>query len=469
MDGRPARWSLCLALLLVPAAALAAGPRATRAENAAGPAGEVRALIRGLAQADPVAQAQAADELAKFGPKAAEAIPALRMAARRGTKAISGRGVGCSPGEAAARALWAIRPAEITGILEGDNRQASLNAVAALRGRTGPLACQALRLAMIDYHDDVRLAAVRAMAELTSTKGVSVPSAAVKRLGRATEDGSPEIRRAAVRALASVNDPRGAASLEETVRSCSYRDTRIEAMRLLAARTRRRGPAALRLAAKDGDTSVAAAARALLDGRQTGGVITNQSLASAGNLRPLSTITVHAAPRRADPPTDAAPGRSGGAAEPDGRSLEKLADNLPPELAGLIKSAAPALGANAGQAPKLDGMSGEQLMKALTGASGGAKQRPMSAADKALVDFVRKNARQQAAGLLGPQAKRSASAGSGAADNIQKVLQALGVVGGPSAGSKAKGRKPGASWQQMLNPTKSAGARCLRNRKARRK
>ena len=456
MDRAPAHLGAWIAASVAMAAI--ALPGDARARTAPPSDSRVRKLIDGLEARDGAANVRAANELARLGPAAGRAVPALRRLAAKASPRVLGKGAGWSPGEAAARALWAIRPAEVTRILEADNRQASLNAVAALEGRTSPAAANALRLAMIDPCDDVRLAAVRAMRYVAAAKGPPPSPAVMRRLGRATEDSNPQVRREAVAALAAVQGEKGQAALLKAVRFGSYRDTRVEAMNHLAMRKNEATRKGLRAVAADGDGRVADAARAhLRDETSTGGVITNETVASAENLRPLSTIVIHRPKRQsirtwaeaaASPPPRPA---AAGIAQLAGKLAPELAGmlgkqggagagemDLPPELLSALRAGAPLLGPNAKDAAKLNGMSAEALLKQMAQPAAGRKGRPKAGSmNQALMDLVRMSARQQAPGRFGKK-----NAGQGAADGaagLQKLLGALGIAPRPA------GRRAGAT------------------------
>ncbi len=230
------------------------------------PAGEadpkVRLLVEQLATGPTGRRIAAAEALGRMGPEARSAVPGLLEAlARPGPGGRAGR-----LGTAAGRALWAIRPDALTRVLERSDAAASLHAVTAIGGRTGPRAVRALRLGMLDHNDAVRRAAVEAMGK-TAAAGGTLPALARRRLLKAVEDGDSAVRAAAVAALGKLGGPGGVEALAEVVRGGTHTDVRLAGLKVLASRRGGKARRLLSAAANDRDRNVAEAARKLLQAK----------------------------------------------------------------------------------------------------------------------------------------------------------------------------------------------------------
>jgi HEAT repeat protein len=256
-----------VALALLDGAAAAEPDGGGRTPHA--PAARIADLIGQIEADNPAAQVWAADSLAKLGPEARSAVPALMRAARKPPKRILGTGGGSSPSVAAARALWAVRPEAVMQVLQRDHRQSSLNVIAALGGTPGVRAVKALQLAMLDHCDEVRLAATRAMGHVGAVKRQVLPDAALRRLAKAAEDRDRRVREAAVEALARLSGGGGRPGAADTsIRGAVARTTKastarfatlVRLMSSLAGSEPERQPAAVRSAGKPKDRNAAAA------------------------------------------------------------------------------------------------------------------------------------------------------------------------------------------------------------------
>jgi len=433
MGGTLGRTSVWMSAVV--SAAVTAAPCAAVEADA-----RIGALIASLRAADPATRVWAAGELARLGPAAAPAVSALRRLVAQPPKRLMGKGAGWSPAEAAARALWAIRPRELTRVLEGDHRQASLNALAALDGRTEPEAVRGIQLALIDHCDEVRIAAARAMRRALAA-GAVAPPAAVRRLGRATEDGNAQVRREAVAALGAVEGAGGQAALREASRCCSYRDTRIAAARQLARR-------AVRSVARDGRTGAAGRSRRNGD-EPPMGLITNEALANATGLRPLSTVSV----RRpsAEPlevrgqvngkgPLHPQWGPAGPAARPAQKRAPRVAataerpvpagrTNASPDMLAALRAAEALLAPSARGVGQLERIPDDQLIRQLRrGACHGQDPRTPGRTGQAPLDVLRQRVGQPTAAPLG----KTAGAPLGSPADIKRLLRGLGLPGPPA-------------------------------------
>ncbi len=319
------------------------------------PGARIADLIGQIEVDNPAAQVWAADSLAKLGPEACSAVPALVRAVRKPPKRILGTGGGFSPSVAAARALWAVRPEAVMQVLQRDHRQSSLNVIAALGGTRGVRVVKALQLAMLDHCDEVRLAATRAMGHVGAVKGQVLPDAALRRLAKAAEDRDRRVRKVALDALAGLSGGRGLPPLRETVQSSSYRDARLHAIRVLARRPEACPEHLLRAAMADRDAQVAVAARALLTPGPVGGVINAETLAAAKDLRPLSVIEVRLPHRPTGRVAAARPARARRSARPGTKAstarfatLAQLMSSLAGSEPAAARSAGKPKGKNAG-------------------------------------------------------------------------------------------------------------------------
>lgn len=393
----------------------------------AGVAGLVAVLAAGGVVAASSFSIIGPDETAQVTPTSPEEVRALRQQ-------VAGEG---PEGLAAAKQLWATRPAAAEAVLGGGNRQANLNMIAAIRGSSTATAVRALSLAMQDCQDDVRAAAADALGVAGSGGGAGLPPSAVRRLAVGSEDHSPAVRQASVKALAGLNGPAAQKHLSEIALYGSRSEVRVAALLAVARQTGAGREALLHAAAADRDRTMAGAAQAVIAGRTVAadGSVVAKPDAEAGHLSTIELMDKKG--QAASPAQGSAPAATGGTPRESGTGLAAL-------LASAGGAAAPAGATAGGQNQDLTALVGA-LTTALKGNLGNSDQ-----GKQAVAVLQQMQADGTLAQLVKAAEAQSAGGGEMSIDSLGKLAQeylgkdatfaapAPAPAGGAAAGGTAK-------------------------------